>query len=88
MPDGRDGGGQPDAEPLVPSRSDAASSCRSLASRARARTAFHHIDPLSSGGRRRFLRRRGERGAVVEVLDGPPPTACSRAGAQRGAGRR
>ncbi len=35
-------------------------------------TTLHHIDPLSSSGRRRFFRRAAE-AAVVEVPDGPPP---------------
>ena len=36
-------------------------------------TVVHHVDPLSGGGRRRFLRRRGVDEHVVEVLDGPAP---------------
>lgn len=36
-------------------------------------TAVHHVDPLSAGGRRRFLRRRKGDEHVVEVMDGPAP---------------
>lgn len=35
-------------------------------------TAVHHIDPLASVARRRFLFRRGSEEHVVEVPDGPP----------------
>src|SRR5262249_28447299 len=36
-------------------------------------TAVHHVDPLSSGARRGFLRGRKGEEHVVEVMDGPAP---------------